>query len=142
MAQRIVLILYCLLLVYCCLWIPWRVQIHRSADRYATVTALLIVHSLLGLQCLAECSSALWQEAEPRNRWLPMSLADDRTLGSSSSCEAQSQSGRLIDIGNIQPVAFSLRFSASLYFVFRLVGRGRLGSPPTAFGHNVVLLET
>jgi hypothetical protein len=23
-AQRIVLILYCLLLVYCCVWIPWR----------------------------------------------------------------------------------------------------------------------
>ncbi len=25
-AQRIVLVLYCLLLAYCCLWIPWHVQ--------------------------------------------------------------------------------------------------------------------
>jgi len=24
-AQRIVLILYCLLIVYCCLWVPWHV---------------------------------------------------------------------------------------------------------------------
>ena len=71
-----------------------------------------------------------------------MSLADDRKLGSSSSCEAQLQSGRLMDTGNIQPVALSLRMSASLYFVFRLVGRGRLGSPTTAFGHNAVPLGT
>jgi hypothetical protein len=25
-AQRIILIVYCLLLVYCCLWIPWHIQ--------------------------------------------------------------------------------------------------------------------
>jgi hypothetical protein len=31
-AQRIVLILYCLLLAYCCLWIPWHVR-HRLTDR-------------------------------------------------------------------------------------------------------------
>jgi hypothetical protein len=30
--QRIVLIVYCLLLVYCCLWIPWHVR-HRLTDR-------------------------------------------------------------------------------------------------------------
>ena len=32
-AQRIVLILYCLLLAYCCLWIPWHVQ---RGSRFAT----------------------------------------------------------------------------------------------------------
>lgn len=30
-AQRIVLILYCLLLAYCCLWIPWHVK-RRSPE--------------------------------------------------------------------------------------------------------------
>jgi hypothetical protein len=35
-AQRVVLILYCLLLVYCCIWIPWRIQIqvHVPSDSY------------------------------------------------------------------------------------------------------------
>jgi hypothetical protein len=27
-AQRIVFILYFLLLTYCCVWIPWRIQVH------------------------------------------------------------------------------------------------------------------
>ena len=31
-AQRIVLILYFLLLTYCCVWIPWRFQIHSPSD--------------------------------------------------------------------------------------------------------------
>jgi hypothetical protein len=33
-AQRIVLILYCLLLAYCCLWIPWHIQLHLPSDSY------------------------------------------------------------------------------------------------------------
>jgi hypothetical protein len=32
-AQRIVLILYCLLLAYCYVWVPWRTPV-RSRDRY------------------------------------------------------------------------------------------------------------
>jgi hypothetical protein len=32
--QRIVVILYCLLLAYCCLWIPWRVPYNRAATAY------------------------------------------------------------------------------------------------------------
>ena len=32
-AQRLVLVLYCLLLAYCCLWIPWHVQ---RSSRFAT----------------------------------------------------------------------------------------------------------
>ena len=34
--QRVVLILYCLLLIYCCVWIPWHCQIH---DLFDMVTA-------------------------------------------------------------------------------------------------------
>src|SRR5208282_3110088 len=33
-AQRVVLILYCLLLAYCCLWVPWRIQIHFPSRSY------------------------------------------------------------------------------------------------------------
>jgi len=33
-AQRIVFILYFLLLTYCCVWIPWRFQIHLPSDSY------------------------------------------------------------------------------------------------------------
>ena len=33
-AQRITIVVYCLLLAYCCLWIPWRVQIHVPSDSY------------------------------------------------------------------------------------------------------------
>ena len=33
-AQRIVFILYFLLLTYCCVWIPWRFQIHSPSDSY------------------------------------------------------------------------------------------------------------
>ena len=29
-AQRIVLIVYCLLLAYCCVWIPWQYQPQQS----------------------------------------------------------------------------------------------------------------
>jgi hypothetical protein len=29
-AQRIVLVLYCLLLAYCCLWVPWRIPFRNS----------------------------------------------------------------------------------------------------------------
>lgn len=29
-AQRIVVIVYCLLLVYCCLWIPWHIPYRNS----------------------------------------------------------------------------------------------------------------
>lgn len=31
-AQRVVLILYCLLLTYCCVWIPWRIQVHVPSE--------------------------------------------------------------------------------------------------------------
>jgi len=30
--QRIVVILYCILFVYCCVWIPWHYQFHYPAD--------------------------------------------------------------------------------------------------------------
>lgn len=33
-AQRIVLILYFLLLTYCCVWIPWRLEIHSPSESY------------------------------------------------------------------------------------------------------------
>jgi hypothetical protein len=33
-AQRIVVILYCLSLAYCCVWIPWRVPYNRAATAY------------------------------------------------------------------------------------------------------------
>jgi hypothetical protein len=32
--QRIALILYCLSLTYCCVWIPWRVPYNRAATAY------------------------------------------------------------------------------------------------------------
>jgi hypothetical protein len=35
--QRIVLILYCLSLAYCCVWIPWRVPYNRAATMYDRV---------------------------------------------------------------------------------------------------------
>src|SRR2546430_17218544 len=59
--QRIVLVIYCLLLVYCCLWIPFHVQTYRQGvgstgyyrmgyawlwigpDRYARPDVTLIV---------------------------------------------------------------------------------------------------
>jgi hypothetical protein len=31
-SQRIVLVLYCLLVVYCCVWVPWHVQLHISQE--------------------------------------------------------------------------------------------------------------
>jgi hypothetical protein len=31
--QRIVVVLYGVLLVYCCVWIPWRLQIHSVPER-------------------------------------------------------------------------------------------------------------
>ena len=31
-AQRVVLILYCLLIVYCCVWIPWHTPARHLAD--------------------------------------------------------------------------------------------------------------
>jgi hypothetical protein len=36
-AQRLVLIVYCLLLAYCCLWIPWRVPVGLLHIRYERV---------------------------------------------------------------------------------------------------------
>ena len=33
-AQRMVLVLYCIALAYCCLWIPWRVE-HLPVNEYA-----------------------------------------------------------------------------------------------------------
>jgi hypothetical protein len=31
-AQRIVFILYFLSLTYCCVWIPWRIQVHTQSE--------------------------------------------------------------------------------------------------------------
>jgi hypothetical protein len=31
-AQRIILVLYCLLLTYCCVWIPWHVPARHFAE--------------------------------------------------------------------------------------------------------------
>jgi len=73
--QRIVLVIYCLLLVYCCLWIPFHVQTYRQGvgstgyyrmgyawlwigpDRYATPDGPLI---LLRLVAATALSSALF----------------------------------------------------------------------------------
>jgi hypothetical protein len=30
--QRSIVILYCLLVVYCCVWIPWRIQVHTPSE--------------------------------------------------------------------------------------------------------------
>jgi glucose dehydrogenase len=30
--QRVVLIVYCVLLAYCCVWVPWHVEMHISQD--------------------------------------------------------------------------------------------------------------
>ena len=68
--QRIVLVIYCLLLVYCCLWIPFHVQTYRQGvgstgyyrmgyawlwigpDRYATPDGPLIVLRLVAATAL------------------------------------------------------------------------------------------
>lgn len=36
-AQRVVLILSCLLLVYCCVWIPWHVRLRYPSGAYERV---------------------------------------------------------------------------------------------------------
>jgi hypothetical protein len=33
-AQRIILIVYCVLLLYCCLWIPWHIHVYASDYRH------------------------------------------------------------------------------------------------------------
>lgn|SRR5438552_7050810 len=33
-AQRVVLIAYCLLLIYCCLWIPWHRHVSAASPRW------------------------------------------------------------------------------------------------------------
>jgi len=33
-AQRIVMLVYCLLLAYCCLWIPWHVKLGYKPEAY------------------------------------------------------------------------------------------------------------
>jgi hypothetical protein len=32
---RVILVVYCLLLAYCCLWVPWRIPAVRSAADFA-----------------------------------------------------------------------------------------------------------
>jgi hypothetical protein len=41
-AQRVVLAIYCLLLAYCCIWIPWRLTCGSAGD-----TAQYVIYSLL-----------------------------------------------------------------------------------------------
>ena len=75
--QRIVLVLYCLLLVYCCLWIPFHVQTYRQGvgstgyyrmgyawlwigpDRYATPDVSLIVLRLVAATALSSAAFLL-----------------------------------------------------------------------------------
>ena len=75
--QRIVLVLYCLLLVYCCLWIPFHVQTYRQGvgstgyyrmgyawlwigpDRYATPDLSLIVLRLVAATALSSAAFLL-----------------------------------------------------------------------------------
>ena len=75
--QRIVLVIYCLLLVYCCLWIPFHVQTYRQGvgstgyyrmgyawlwigpDRYATPDGPLIVLRLVGATALSSAAFLL-----------------------------------------------------------------------------------
>jgi hypothetical protein len=33
-AQRVVLIVYCLLIVYCCVWIPWHAHVSTTAEHW------------------------------------------------------------------------------------------------------------
>src|SRR5207237_9733127 len=75
--QRIVLVIYCLLLVYCCLWIPFHVQTYRQGvgstgyyrmgyawlwigpDRYATPDATLILARLVSASALSSAAFLL-----------------------------------------------------------------------------------
>jgi hypothetical protein len=75
--QRIVLVIYCVLLVYCCLWIPFHVQTYRQGvgstgyyrmgyawlwigpDRYATPDGPLIVLRLVAATALSSAAFLL-----------------------------------------------------------------------------------
>ena len=77
LAQRIVLVIYCLLLVYCCLWIPFHMQTYRQGvgstgyyrmgyawlwigpDRYATPDGPLILLRLVAATALSSAAFLL-----------------------------------------------------------------------------------
>ena len=76
LAQRVVIVISCLLLVYCCLWIPFHVQTYRQGvgstgyyrmgyawlwigpDRYATPDGSLILLRLIAAAALS-CAAFL-----------------------------------------------------------------------------------
>jgi hypothetical protein len=41
-AQRIILVIYFILLAYCCIWIPWRVMVGASPRQFTHVVYCLI----------------------------------------------------------------------------------------------------
>ena len=44
--QRVVLVVYCVLLAYCCIWVPWHMQMHISQD-VSMPTSLRMGYGLL-----------------------------------------------------------------------------------------------
>jgi len=53
-AQRIVAVLYCLLVVYCCVWIPWRVAMGPGREASTVEYSLVWAAPDTGIEAIPE----------------------------------------------------------------------------------------
>jgi hypothetical protein len=74
-SQRIVAVLYCLLLAYCCTWIPWRVTyVSESQSSVGSETS----NPYQGEKIVRSRSvySAVWDAPSDGIRWIPAPAID------------------------------------------------------------------